>query len=274
VENEDEKISEGFILLARRIIAEDSWVRQLKPQYFKVMVMLLLKARWKAGPYFTPSREELKVDRGQYAAPVRRLAKECGVSYQVMRTSLGLLARRGFLTHKVTQGITVVTILNYERYQDVENYINAIPNASLTQGQRKPNAQKKQGNTSKEGKKHIPEEKMRLEEKMVFNTWNEHPNIKPTHHVFTEAMRKALRARLKNYSVEQICQGIKNYGDSTAKWPRDFREGAGWTLDQFLSRGAGQAGLGRFLDGPINDKTSRTGRQFTGASGDPEEFIR
>jgi hypothetical protein len=140
LENEDAKIPEGFILLARKIGAEDSWVRCLQPQHFKFMVMLLLRARWKAGVYMTPSGNILTVERGQYAAPVRRLAEECGVSYQSSRTGLILLARRGFLTHEVTQGLTVVTISNYERYQDIQNYINAIPNASLTQAQRKPNA--------------------------------------------------------------------------------------------------------------------------------------
>lgn len=145
MENESEKIPEGFILLARKIGAEDSWVQCLRPQHFKFMVMLLLRARWKAGNYVTPVGNLLRVKRGQYAAPVRRLAEECGVSYQSTRTGLVLLARRGFLTHKVTQGVTVVTILNYERYQDIKNYANAIPNARVTQGQRKGNALKKEG---------------------------------------------------------------------------------------------------------------------------------
>lgn len=263
MENDDEKISEGFILLARKIAAEDSWVRQLKPQYFKIMVMLLLKARWKAGPYFPPSREQFKVERGQYAAPVRRLAKECGVSYQVMRTGLGLLALRGFLTHKVTQGVTVVTILNYERYQDVENYINAIPNADLTQGQRKLNAQKKQGNKDKKVKK---------EYTRIFEVWNSHPKIFPKHRRLTGPMKEAIGARLRDFTCEQICQAIKNYGDSSEGfWVKQREVKKIWSLAIFLSRGEGEK-VDKFLPGPLTGKArSRTRRQFTGT---PEKFIQ
>lgn len=107
--------------------------------------------------------------------------------------------------------------------------------------------------------KGIPEKKMKFEERKIFDAWNNHPNIKPTHRVFTTAMRKAISARLKNYTVDEICQAIKNYGDSTKEfWAKRRQEGA-WTLDLFLSRGEGTKGLGRFLEGPINDGKKEDG---------------
>ena len=74
-------------------------------------------------------------------------------------------------------------------------------------------------------------------------------------------MEKAINARLADgYTVEQICQSIKNYGDSTKDfWAKRRAEGL-WTLATFLSREEGAKGLGRFLEGPINESSSYTGR--------------
>lgn len=247
--DEGENIPGGFILVARKIANADHWIWQLPEAALRLVWWLLLKARWKAQPFTAPDGTLLDILRGQYAVALRRLADESGLTYQKVRTSLQLLVRREFLTHKVTHGVTVITICNYEYYQDFENYINATFNPHLTQAQRKLNALKKQGKQGKQVKEDISEENVNAEEKKIFDTWNEHSSIKPTHRVFTGAMRRAATARLRHYSADDICVAIRNYGDSTEKFWAEFRKRAGWTLDEFLSRGEG-AKIEKFLAGP------------------------
>ena len=118
-------------------------------------------------------------------------------------------------------------------------------------------------------------EQIRTEEKkniyrVIFDAWIAHPNIRPKHVKLTTGMEKAINARLSDgYTVEQICQSINNYGDSTKDfWAKRRSEGL-WTLDLFLSRGEGAKGLGRFLEGPINEKTA-----YTGSVGGGRSFIK
>jgi hypothetical protein len=103
--------------------------------------------------------------------------------------------------------------------------------------------------------------------KVVFETWVGHPNIRPKHVKLTTPMEKAINARLADgYTAEQICQSIKNYGDSTKDfWVKRKAEGL-WTLATFLSREEGAKGLGRFLDGPINAESAYTGEVGGGRS--------
>jgi hypothetical protein len=129
-----------------------------------------------------------------------------------------------------------------------------------------PNWHKYQSTTTerntKKNEKKSPLDKTREEDikknknihRVIFEAWTSHPRIRPKHVKLTTAMEKAINARItEGYTPEQICRAIKNYGDSTKEFWAKRREEGLWTLDLFLSRGEGTKGLGRFLDGPIND---------------------
>ena len=155
-----------------------------------------------------------------------------------------------------------LTILRQKCLIDVaENGSITIPNWHKYQSTTEERAERKK-------RRNTPLEQNRREEnrtdkiyKVIFDAWTSHLKIKPKHVKLTAAMKKAINARLADgYTVEQICQAIKNYGDSTKDfWAKRRSEGL-WTLDLFLSRGEGAKGLGRFLDGPINEETKYTGR--------------
>lgn len=133
--DEDGRIPEGYILLARKVAKPDHWLWRLRPQHFKFAVGILLLARWRDGSYTAPDNTVITVKRGQYAAPFRRIAHELKLSVQNVRSAVLVLRRTGFLTHEVTHGISVITICNYERYQNPESYTNAPTNTKPTQGQ-------------------------------------------------------------------------------------------------------------------------------------------
>jgi hypothetical protein len=240
----------GYVLLARKLAARDGWPVQLRAEHFKFMVLLLLRARWRDGDYLAPDGNVIKIKRGQYAAPVRRMAEEFRLSYANCRSAVTILESAGFLTHEVTHGVTVITVCNYERYQDVKSYANAIADATSTQAPRKGRALKKESNAGNEGLY-----------KKIFDAWNSHPKIFPKHRRLTDAMRRAISARLRDFAPEQLVRAIQNYGDSDEPFWREWRETkSGWSLDQFLSRGEG-AKVDKFLAAPI--KAGRAA--YTGA---------
>ncbi len=245
---------DGFILLARKLASRDGWPVQLRAEHFKFMVLLLLRARWRDGDYLAPDGAVIKIKRGQYASSVRRMAGEFGLSIQNVRTALRLLGEYKFATRAVTHGVTVITVLNYERYQDIQTYVNAPSNRALTQPSHKGHTLKKERNAGNEGLY-----------KKLFHAWNSHPKIFPKHRRLTGAMRRAVAARLADFTVEQLAAAIQNYGDSDEPFWREWRESRrGWSLDQFLSRGEG-AKVDKFLAGPLRPRAGGAASSYTGA---------
>jgi len=74
----------------------------------------------------------------------------------------------------------------------------------------------------------------------VFDFWNDQKII---NHREPEKFKSCINARLQNYSVEELCQAIKNYGDILKSEEHFFSHH--WTLSDFLNR---KSGLDRFLD--------------------------
>lgn len=99
----------------------------------------------------------------------------------------------------------------------------------------------------------IREDKSREEYIKVFAVWNDHPKIKPKHRTLTTGIIKALNARVEHFSIDEICQAIKNYGDSDDPFWIEQREAKKiWGLGVFLSRGEGEK-VEKFLAGPIRE---------------------
>ena len=93
----------------------------------------------------------------------------------------------------------------------------------------------------------------KLERDKIFTAWNEHPKIFPKHQKITGPMKSTINARLQDFTVDQICQAIKNYGDSNDTfWVENREVKKIWGLGTFLSRGEGEK-VEKFLAGPINE---------------------
>jgi hypothetical protein len=115
-----ERIEGGYILLARKIL--DSEIMEKPPLCLKLWVWMLEKANHK---------DRGKFKRGQFHTSIREMQEAMAykVGYrknrptvkQIRRTYEGLMKGTMISTAKGTRGM-VVTILNYDRYQNPKNY--------------------------------------------------------------------------------------------------------------------------------------------------------
>ncbi len=139
---------EGYIYIHRKICNPDHWVWQLHLPQFRFYIYLILQVRWSdtEADFTAPNGEIIKIRKGQYACAIRRLAEEAGLTPQNIRTGLKILEKRQFLTHEITHGISVLTLLNYRDYQAGGMYANTPTNTSPTQAQHKPNTLKNKDN--------------------------------------------------------------------------------------------------------------------------------
>jgi hypothetical protein len=141
----------GWYAVQRGITAHHLFER--KPERLAVWMWLMDNAAWKDTTHDVKGHTVV-VPRGSVCVSERHIADKCGVGYQVVRTAIKRFAIEQMLNATPTHGKSLITLCNYGKYQDVNKDANAAPNATLTQRQRNPNAQKEQVNKlTKEGPK-------------------------------------------------------------------------------------------------------------------------
>lgn len=83
--------------------------------------------------------------------------------------------------------------------------------------------------------------------KTLYNYWKEKSET-ITHRKLTKPMKKSIKARLKDYSVDELKEAIDNY-NMVVKSDDYFFSYDNWSLDEFLSRGEGKQ-VEKFLTNP------------------------
>lgn len=102
---------EAYIKLQRKLL-DWEWYSDMVTK--TVFIHLLLKANWKDGRW-----KGYEVKRGSLITGRRVLAEELNLSEQQIRTALSHLKSTNEITIKPTTRFSVITIVNYDRYQQV-----------------------------------------------------------------------------------------------------------------------------------------------------------
>ena len=87
--------------------------------------------------------ERYKVQPGQMITSLKSIAEACGkgVTIQNVRTAIDRFEKYEFLTNQSTNKNRLITIVNYTKYQGVENEPNKQTNKQLTSNQQAANKQ-------------------------------------------------------------------------------------------------------------------------------------
>lgn len=128
-------MSKGFICLWRKTFDEPIWYNST-PEQKALFITLLSMASWKERKYDIYG-EEMILQPGQFVTSYTELAKTTGkgVTRQMVRTGLKRFERLNFLTQQATQRGSLITIVNWSKYQDKDYEDNTADNTGATQGQ-------------------------------------------------------------------------------------------------------------------------------------------
>jgi len=117
----------GLIMIDRSIL-DHPVVGLSNPKRLAAWLWMLSEARWKMSRFDVAGRI-IDVDRGQFVTSIRRMAASTGLSEKEVRTLFSRLEAENMVkktgipsgTGKGT-GSSLVTICNYDEYQDFEKY--------------------------------------------------------------------------------------------------------------------------------------------------------
>ena len=143
-----ERDMEGYVLLNRNIL-DWRWARTPNTAY--LFILMILKANFKDMEF-----EGMPIKRGQFVTSVQSLSRISGLSTQKIRTAISHLKSTNEITISSTSRYSVITIVNYDEYQNLTNKSTS----KLTIKQQTNNKQITTSNTvnkvNKGNKKNIP----------------------------------------------------------------------------------------------------------------------
>lgn len=214
------------------------------------------------------------VPRGSICISTRELAERTFTTHQVVRTALERFKRHGLIRTDVTQGRTIITLCNYDKYQQGGDAPNTPPNTAATQqqhikgqetrGQGREDASHPRGaddfSASEPDPKVFPADDI-AEAVQVYalaadrSAW---PKIAK----LTDARRKALRGRLKDAG------GIEGWRAAIAKAEASnfLCGGTGWggfSFDWLVK----QANFFKLMEGNYDNRSGNGGSARGGMAG-------
>lgn len=108
-------------------------------------IWLIEHAVWKETHIISIKNNPVELKRGQLSYSIRYLAKAWGCDPQKIRTYIKHLEKWHMINTSSNTGQTVITICNYSKYQDSYTLSNTGLSQNATQGQHRPNTNKKEG---------------------------------------------------------------------------------------------------------------------------------
>lgn len=113
----------GYIKLHRDIVEHWLW---LNPRQLRAWLYLLCEAAWE--PKIIPwGNNPISIQRGQLLTTIRRLAGEWGYCGKTTLQFLDTLEKHGMITRVSNTKMTIITVVNYEKYQDKEESVERKP---------------------------------------------------------------------------------------------------------------------------------------------------
>ena len=112
-------IEEGFIKLHRKMLQWE-WYTDINTK--AVFLHCLFMANWKDSRFMG-----VDVPRGSFVSSYTQLAAQTKLSVQNVRTAINHLKSTGELTVRTTSKFSVITVINYNLYQDDNRQSNSQP---------------------------------------------------------------------------------------------------------------------------------------------------
>ena len=212
----------------RKIFTSDIWFAS--PWKLKIWIYLLGNANHSKGKFMG-----VEIERGQLIRSYRTIASDCGYkigyrlkkpSYDTVRRCCEDLTKDKRIVQRSVQYGTLFTILNYNDLQPFNNIRTDQVIVQQSVNDRSIPVQNNNDNNEKHYKK-----KECIDCREIFDYWNSLGIIK---HREIEKFKPYIKAKLENYSVEEIKEAMLNYKkilNSPDHWPS-----YPWDLAKFLTQ--------------------------------------
>lgn len=114
-------MSQGWIKLHRELMDKAIW-KESTPEQKTILITLLMMANHKEKEWEWKG-ERFKAEPGQFVTSLPSIAEKCGkgISIQNVRTALKRFEKYEFLTDESTNKNRLITIVNWELYQETDN---------------------------------------------------------------------------------------------------------------------------------------------------------
>lgn len=124
-------MEKGFIRLSRSFFNNKIWKSAREYSLCEAWLDLIQSAQFESETATTSiGGHEVTSKRGQYPASVRFLAKRWGRTEKWVRVNLKKLEDEGMIEVDVSQGISVITLVNYDKYNPVSEADCGMPQKS------------------------------------------------------------------------------------------------------------------------------------------------
>ena len=200
----------NYIKIDRKIL-EWEWYKNEHTK--NLFFHCLLKANWKEGKF-----EGKVIQRGSFVTSIKKLSTELGITGDEIRTALAHLVKTGEITKQTTNKSTVITVSNYELYQNDTKQIpdksqtdtKQIPDKSQTDTKQIPDkSQTNPNNRRKENR----EKRKNIYTCAFEEFWKVYPRKRDKGNAF-----KKFNARLNSgFSEVELIEAAKKYADECAR---------------------------------------------------------
>lgn len=192
--------SQGYIKLFRSL---KEWEWYDDANAMRVFIHFLLSANHKQAKW----RGKL-IERGSFITSYRKIASELNIGIQAVRIAIENLKKSKVITHKATRHYSIISINNYDLYQENDTQNNTHDN---TQGTNKQHTDNTQGTTNN-NEKNIKNDKNKknIQAKNLFLKFFEDDSELKQYESFKDIFLKWLEYKTaikKQYKSEQGLKG-------------------------------------------------------------------
>lgn len=152
---------EGYVYLHRKLLVSDLWT-ECTDNDLRLAITCLLLVNWKD----KKAKDGTIIKRGKFMTSIDKLSYKSRLSGQSVRTALKHLENIDFLTNKSTNKNRIITLINFNGYQNKEEDNNKLANRQPTDNQQATNRQPTTTNKDK---------KVNKDNNVKTNTVSAHP---------------------------------------------------------------------------------------------------
>jgi len=217
--------ADGWIKIHKKFLTWEWWDSSDMVQIF---LYLLLSANFKESRY-----QGHTIKRGQLVSGRKKIAEDCSLSEQTVRTCLKRLKSTNEITITSTSKYSIITICNYSRYQGdnflINQQINQVSNQQLTSNQPATNQQlttseeyKKEKNIrNKERERRAKEFRATL---APFSSQYPREMIEDFYEYWTEPNKSGTRMRFELERTWSISRRLKTWAKNEKQFRSNFDE--------------------------------------------------